>query len=103
MKNNYKTGNRAMDDYARRYRTIPHLYLTIDALDSTIASTQFIRETCDRWAVTFVLISPISRKRGRYVRSGDTGEYGKGRSLLGQLVDYEIELLADAPLYDGGG
>jgi KaiC/GvpD/RAD55 family RecA-like ATPase len=71
-------------------------------LDAARAVTSAVRKMCKAWGVTFVLLSQISRESGRYARSGDTGGHGKGGSTLEQLVDYEIELLADAPLYDGG-
>jgi KaiC/GvpD/RAD55 family RecA-like ATPase len=71
-------------------------------LDAARDVTAAIRQMRNAWGTTFILISQMSRESGRYARSGDTGGHGKGGSALEQLVDYEIELLTDAPLYDGG-
>jgi KaiC/GvpD/RAD55 family RecA-like ATPase len=71
-------------------------------LDAARGVTQFVREARDRWGITFVLLSQMSRESVKDVRQGGTGGHAKGGSSLEQLVDYEIELSTDEPLTEGG-
>ncbi|MDR1048750.1 MAG: hypothetical protein LBL51_03255, partial [Synergistaceae bacterium] len=71
-------------------------------LDAARGVSQFVREARNRWGITFVLLSQMSRESVKDVRQGGTGGHAKGGSSLEQLVDYEIELSADEPLSEGG-
>jgi KaiC/GvpD/RAD55 family RecA-like ATPase len=70
-------------------------------LETAREVTKAVRKWRQEWGVTFILLSQMSRESKRDALKGGSGGHGIGGSSLEQLVDYEIELLRDAPLTDG--
>ncbi len=72
-----------------------------DELSTARAVSQKVRQWRDRWAISFILLSQMSRASRQDQGKGGTGGHAIGGSSLEQLVDYEIELLSDAPMIPG--
>ncbi|MCL2009127.1 MAG: RAD55 family ATPase [Synergistaceae bacterium] len=71
-------------------------------LDTAREVTRAVRNWRKTWGITFILLSQMSRESKRDAFQGGTGGHGIGGSSLEQLVDYELELMKDEPLGNGG-
>jgi KaiC/GvpD/RAD55 family RecA-like ATPase len=70
-------------------------------LETAMAVSDKVRQLRDRWGITFVLLSQMSRSSAQDRAKGGTVGHALGGSSLEQLVDYEIELSTDEPLVPG--
>ncbi len=73
-----------------------------DELTAARSVSKKFRELRDRWGLTLVLVSQMSRSSRQDQAKGGTGGHAVGGSSLEQFVDFEIELLSDAPEIPGG-
>ena len=73
-----------------------------DELTAARSVSKKFRELRDRWGLTFVLLSQMSRSSRQDQARGGTGGHAIGGSALEQFTDHEIELLSDAPEVPGG-